>query len=95
MEMLAQWRGYDWGMGPGMMGWAYGTSWLGHVIMLTFWIAVIIGIVFLIRWVIVSAKAGSPPPPHGDSALDILRKRYARGEINKAEFEEKKRDLLA
>jgi len=95
MNILAQWRGNDWGMGHGMMGYGYGTSWFGHIIMLAFWIAVIIGIVFLIRWLIVSARTASPAAPHGDSALDILRKRYARGEINKEEFEEKKRDLLA
>ena len=95
MDILAQWRGNDWGMGPGMMGWGYGTSWLGHIIMLAFWIAVVVGIVFLIRWLIVSGRSGIQGPQLGDSALDILRKRYARGEINKQEFEEKKRDLLA
>lgn len=31
---------------------------------------------------------------HGDSALEILKKRYARGEINKAEYDEKKKDLV-
>lgn len=30
---------------------------------------------------------------HSDSAGDILDKRYARGEMNRAEYEEKKRDL--
>jgi len=31
---------------------------------------------------------------HTESALEILKKRYARGEINKEEFEAKKKDLV-
>ncbi len=34
------------------------------------------------------------PQMHTESALEILKKRYARGEINKQEFEEKKKDLV-
>jgi len=31
---------------------------------------------------------------HAESALEILKKRYARGEIGREEFEEKKKDLV-
>jgi putative membrane protein len=56
--------------------------------MLLFWGAVIVGIVLSIRWLIGQGKTSQ-----SDSALEILRQRYARGEINKNEFEAKKRDL--
>jgi putative membrane protein len=96
MNLLVQWRGYDWGMGSGMMGYGYGMSWYGHILMLILWVAVIVGIIFLIRWLVVSSRTGGPGASHdADSALAILKKRYARGEIDKQEFEEKKRDLIA
>jgi putative membrane protein len=92
-DLAVQWRGYEWGHGPGMMGWASGMGWFGGIIMVLFWIAIIVGVILLIRWLIVSTKATSHGTSSGDSALEILKKRYARGEINKEEFEEKKRDL--
>jgi len=92
-DFLTQGRGYDWGMHPRMMDWGYGMSWFSHIIMVVFWIAAIVGIVFLIKWMIVSARSGEVQAGPRDSALDILKKRYARGEIDKEEFEEKKRDL--
>jgi putative membrane protein len=49
---------------------------------------VIVGLVLGIRWLVSQGKES-----RSDSALDILRQRYARGEINKDEFEAKKRDL--
>jgi putative membrane protein len=93
MNTLVQWRGYDWG--PGMMGYGYGMSWFGGIFMILFWIAVIVGIIFLIRWLVVASRSGGHQGVShgGDTALDILKKRYARGEINKQEFEEKKKDL--
>ena len=94
-DLLAQWRGYEWGHGPGMMGGRYGMGWFGSIIMIAFWIAVIVGIVLLIRWLIISTKTTSHGTSSGESALEILKKRYARGEIDKQEFEEKKRDLLS
>jgi len=93
-DILTQGRGYDWGMGPGMMGGGYGMGWFGPIIMIAFWIAVIVGIVFLVRWLIISTRSAGQSTYHEDSALEILKRRYARGEIGKEEFEEKKRDLL-
>lgn len=81
-------------MGPGMMGWGYGMGWFGTVIMVAFWVAVIVGIIFLIRWLVISTGTGGHAVKSEDSPLEILKRRYARGEINKQEFEEKKKDLL-
>jgi len=92
-DILAQSGHHGWGMGPGMMGWGYGTGWFGMILMAAFWIAVIVGIVFLIRWLVVSTRTGERRAASEDSALEILKRRYAQGEINKEEFEEKKRDL--
>ena len=94
LDILSQ-AGSGWG--PGMMGgygMGYGIGWFGMIITAVFWIAVIVGIVFLIRWLVVSTGAGGREARPEDSALEILRKRYARGDINKDEFEEKKRDLI-
>jgi putative membrane protein len=74
-DILVQWRGHGWHMGPEMMGWGYGMGWIGMILMAAFWIAVIVGIIFLIRWLVISTSAGR------------------RGEIDKEEFEEKKKDL--
>jgi putative membrane protein len=77
---------WNWGY-RGAMGW-YG--WIGPALMLALWAAIIVGIVFFIRAV---ARQGRARLPREESALDILKKRYARGEINKEEFEQKKSDL--
>ena len=62
---------------------------VGMIMMVFFWGLVILAIVALVRWAISqTAGAGS-----SKSALDILKERYAKGEINKKEFETKKKDL--
>ena len=58
--------------------------------MVVFWAAVIVGIVLLIRWLITR----SVPAERRDSALDILRKRYAGGEISRDEYANMRKDLL-
>lgn len=79
-------------MGPGMMWWGYGMGWFWTILMIVFWIALIVGLIFLIRWL--ASSAGPLGRARGEeTALDILKKRYARGEMDKEEFEAKKRDL--
>ena len=56
-----------------------------------FWIAVIIGIIFLIKWAVQSQPRSDNPRMN---SLEILKIRYARGEIEKEEYEQKKKDLL-
>jgi putative membrane protein len=61
--------------------------------MLVFWGLVIVGIVLAIRWLVTQGRESRSDAARSDTALDILRQRYARGEIDKEEFEAKKRDL--
>lgn len=72
---------------PGSNGGWWG--FFGPLPMVLFWILIIVGIVALGKRVI-DRPGGTP---RGKSALDILKERYARGEIGKEEFEQKKRDL--
>ncbi|MBW2089303.1 MAG: SHOCT domain-containing protein [Deltaproteobacteria bacterium] len=62
--------------------------------MMIFWILIIASLVFLINWLIRSAGRGKASRKTGsNTALEILKERYARGEIDKEEFESKKKDL--
>jgi putative membrane protein len=58
-----------------------------------FWIAIIVGIIFLVKWIVQQGKL-SESNAYGNS-LDILKSRYARGEIDKEEYDRKKKDLLS
>lgn len=78
----------------GWFGYAQGQfgpmGWVGPIMMIIFWGLIVVGIVVLIRYLSAQTRnVGSS----GSNALAILRERYARGEIDTAEFEEKKRIL--
>lgn len=72
----------------GDYGWGWGGMGLG---MLLFWGLLIAAVAILVKG---SWGSGACEKREGEkSALDILKERYARGEIEREEFEQKKRDL--
>jgi len=72
----------------GTMG--YGWAATGWIFMILFWTAIILLIVWLYKQI---TGAESEPSVTGETPLEILKRRYAKGEIDKEEFEEKKKDL--
>ena len=90
--------GYGWGgpwggwMGPGMMG-GYGFGW--GILMPVFWALVIGGIVLLVLRLLSPSHEATTwgGPGAGNRALDILRERYARGEVSKEQFDQMRRDV--
>lgn len=90
---FAQQGRYDgWRMGPGMMG-GWGMGWFGGIFMIVFWILILVGLVMVIRWLFQSNSKKGDSDHRGSRAMDILKERYARGEIDKTQFEGMKRDL--
>ncbi len=79
-------------MGSGMMG-GWGMGWFGGIFMIIFWILILVALVFFIKWLVQNTGRRQTGVDDGNRALEILKERYARGEIDKVEFEEKKRDL--
>lgn len=67
--------------------------------MMAFWIIVLVACAVLLVWMVqqsgrrMGAGAGGRAGPAEESPLEALTKRYARGEIGRDEFEEKKREL--
>ncbi len=84
MMFYGPWGGYGFGAG----------YWLMWLSMSFWWIAAVVAIALLIRWLF---KASSPKTGIGesDAALEALKVRYARGEIGKDEFEAIRRDISA
>jgi len=71
-------------------GWMMGGMWLSSIL---FWILIIAGVVLIVRWLTARDMQGKVSP--AESPLDILKMRYAKGEIDKETFGTMKRDIEA
>jgi putative membrane protein len=81
----------DWGGG----GWD-GGFWMMFLFSMIFLVAVIIGIVFLVRALSVGGTGGGgerSSQPQRETPEELVRRRYAAGEIDREEYEQKLRDL--
>jgi putative membrane protein len=85
-------RSEGWYMGPGMMG-GWGMGWFGGIFMIVFWILIIVGLIFMVKWLVQTKEKGRENVNAGSRAIEILKERYASGEIDKSQFETMKRDL--
>ena len=78
--MTSDWGSFGWwGMGFGML------------FMLLFSVLIILGIAALIRWMLIQSPSGQGA--RDKTPLEIVQERYARGKIDREEYEQKKRDL--
>lgn len=74
------WHGFE------EIGWGWMA--LGAVHMVLFWVVLILAIAAIVRWLGNSSGEAAPM-----RAIDILKARYAKGELSREEFERMKKDL--
>jgi len=82
--------GSGWGSWGTWGGWGHGFPGLGMILV---WVLVIVLAVLLVRAFTGGDKNTVTGPGKGKTALQILEERYARGEIDRDELEQKRRDL--
>ena len=84
--------GYGYGPQWGMMGgYGYGYGLLHMVVWVVVLVAIIAGVIWLVRSL--AGNGGSAARLQRSAGLDVLEERYARGEINRDEYLQKKKDI--
>jgi putative membrane protein len=85
--------GYGYGPQWGMMGgYGYGFGLIHMVVWVVILVAIIVGVIWLVRS-LASSGGGQGALPRRSAGLDVLEERYARGEINRDEYLQKKKDI--
>lgn len=65
----------------------------GFIFMIFFWGLIIWGFIAFVRWVAGQNGNTQMKSGEGKSAVEILKERYAKGEVDKNEYDEKMKDL--
>lgn len=74
--------------------WMHGWRWeFGMWGMGLFWVVLVVLLVVLVVRLVADRSPAREPPRGDETPLEILKRRYARGEIDRAEYEERRRDL--
>jgi putative membrane protein len=76
-----------------MFGLGWGGWLVGMLVMLLFWGGVIALVFFTVRAFTSRNPQAAGPADRGDTALEILNKRYARGEMSQSEYQEMRQQL--
>jgi putative membrane protein len=74
-------------------GWAI---WLMFLVMIVLVAAIVVAVVFAVRGMTMGGQAGQSPPrstPEGPSPTDVLKRRYAAGEVDREEYLQRLHDL--
>lgn len=79
--------------GPHMWNWGWHGWFFGPIMMIVFIAVAVVVVVLLVRWLGGIGHGSTPHTPTGKTPLNILKERFARGEIDKEEFEERRRVL--
>jgi putative membrane protein len=76
-----------------MSGFGMGLGGFGFLLMAVFWIAIIAAAIWLLSNLFPKSSASQSPGKTAESAVDILKRRYAHGEIGREEYEAILKDL--